>query len=162
MCKPRGREWSKPVPKPKNKKTEIIALPQHDRRQRRRFSPEERERILREADGCIERGQLGELLRREGIYSSHLSTWRSARAKEGLLGLQDKRPGPKPSKDAKDRTIEQQQKRIDRLEKELRISKALIEIQEKAHEILGIALPGIEDAEGDSHSSSSSAPKRSR
>jgi transposase-like protein len=150
------------MPKPKNKKTEIIASPQHDRRQRRRFSPEERERILREADGCTERGQLGELLRREGIYSSHLSTWRSARQREGLAGLQDKRPGPKPSKDAKDRLIEQQDKRIARLEKELRISKALIELQEKAHEILGIALPRNEDAEGDSHSSSRSAPKRSR
>jgi transposase len=162
MCNPRGQEWFEPVPKPKNKNTEIIASPEHDRRQRRKFSPDERERILREADACTKRGELGELLRREGIYSSQLSTWRAAREREGLAGLQDKKPGPKPSKDAKDRTIEQLEKRNAKLEKELRISKALIEIQEKAHEILGLALPGNEDAEGDSHSSSSSARKRSR
>jgi transposase-like protein len=150
------------VPKPRSKKTEVVASPEHDRRQRRRFTPEERERILREADACTERGELGKLLRREGIYSSHLSNWRAARKRHGLAGLQDQRPGPKPTKDAKDRQIEQQQKRIAKLEKELRISKALIELQEKAHEILGIALPGTEDAEGASSSSSDSARKRSR
>lgn len=150
------------MPKPKSNKTEIIASPEHDRRQRRQFRPEERERILREADACTQRGELGALLRREGIYSSHLSTWRAAREREGLAGLQNKRPGPKPTKDAKDRLIEQQDKRIARLEKELRISKALIELQEKAHEILGIALPRTEDAEGASPSSSNSAPRRSR
>ena len=150
------------MPKPRSKKTEVVAAPEHDRRQRRRFTPEERERILREADACTERGELGELLRREGIYSSHLSNWRAAREREGLAGLQDKRPGPKPAKDAKDRQIEQQQKRIAKLEKELRISKALIELQEKAHEILGIALPRTEDADSASPSSSNSAPRGSR
>jgi transposase-like protein len=139
-----------------------VAAPERDRRQRRRFTPEERERILREADACTERGELGELLRREGIYSSHLSNWRAAREREGLAGLQDKRPGPKPAKDAKDREIERLEKRNAKLEKELRISKALIELQEKAHEILGIALPSTEDAESASRNSSDSAPKRSR
>lgn len=150
------------MPKPKSKKPEIIASPEHDRRQRRKFTPDERERILREADACTKRGDLGALLRREGIYSSHLSTWRAARDREGLAGLQDKKPGPKPSKDAKDRVIEQLEKRNARLEKELRISKALIELQEKAHEILGLALPGKEDAEGASASSSNSVRKGSR
>lgn len=150
------------MPKPKSKNTEIIASPEHDRRQRRKFTPDERERILREADACTKRGDLGALLRREGIYSSHLSTWRAARDREGLAGLQDKKPGPKPSKDAKDRVIEQLEKRNARLEKELRISKALIELQEKAHEILGLALPGKEDAEGASASSSNSVRKGSR
>lgn len=150
------------MPKPRSNETEVVAAAEHDRRQRRRFTPEQRERVLREADACTERGELGKLLRREGIYSSQLSTWRSAREREGLSGLQDKRPGPKPSKDAKDRLIEQHEKRIAKLEKELRISKALIELQEKAHEILGIALPRTEDAESASASSSNSAPKRFR
>ena len=150
------------MPKPRNKKTEIIASPQHDRRQRRRFSAADKERILLEADGCTQRGEIGELLRREGIYSSHLSTWRSQREREGLSGLQAKPPGPKPRMDAKDRVIEQQDKRIAKLEKELRISTALIELQKKAHEILGIALPGNEDAQGDSPNSSNSARRRSR
>ena len=151
-----------PVPKPRSNETEVVAAAEHDRRQRRRFTPEQRERILREADACTERGELGKLLRREGIYSSLLSTWRSAREREGLSGLQDRRPGPKPSKDAKDRRIEQLEKQNAKLQKELRISKALIELQEKAHEILGIALPRTEDAESASPSSSNSAPRGSR
>jgi len=163
MCNPEGRRWTSPVPKPKSKNTEVIASPEHDRRQRRRFTPEERERILREADGCTERGELGALLRREGIYSSHLSAWRSARQREGVAGLQDKKPGAKARKDDKDRMIEQLSKRNAKLEKELRISKAVIDLQIKAHEILGIALPRVEDAtEDDSSSSSDSATRRSR
>ena len=162
MSKPEGRRWTRPVPKPRTKNTEVIASAEHDRRQRRRFTPQERERLLREADQCTERGQLGELLRREGIYSSQLSGWRAARERDGLSGLQDKKPGPKPTKDAKDRLIDQLEKRNAKLEKELRISKALIELQEKAHEILGIALPRMEDADGDSRSSLNSATRRSR
>ena len=151
------------MPKSKNSDTEVVASSEHDRRQRRRFSIEYKERILREADACTERGAMGELLRREGIYSSLLSVWRAQREQEGRVGLETKRPGPKPSKDAKDRLIEQQNNRIAKLEKELRISKALIELQEKAHEILGIALPRIDDnSEDDSPSSSNSAPGRSR
>lgn len=153
------------MPKPKNRKTEVVASPDNDRRQRRRFKAEDKERILAEADACTKRGELGELLRREGIYSSHLSAWRAAQEREGLAGLQAKSPGPKPKKDAKDRKIEALEKRNARLEKELRISKALIEMQEKAHEILGLALPGKEDAESesdDSPNSSKSARRRSR
>jgi len=151
------------VPKPRTKNTEVVASAEHDRRQRRRFTPQERERLLREADQCTERGQRGELLRREGIYSSQLSGWRAARDREGLVGLQDKKPGPKPHKDAKDKGIEQRNKQIAKLEKELRIAKALIDLQVKAHEILEIALPRIEDAEMDAlQRQSVSAHRRSR
>ncbi len=151
------------MPKPRSRNPEVVASPEHDRRQRRRFSAEEKERILREADACTERGALGALLRREGIYSSHLTSWRAQREEKGLAGLAPQRPGPKPQKDAKDRVIEQMQKRTAKLEKELRIAKALIELQQKAHEILGIALPRIEDTtEGGSSSSSDSATRRSR
>jgi transposase-like protein len=137
------------VPKPKNRETEVVALPDNDRRQRRRFSAADKERILREADACTERGQLGELLRREGIYSSQLSTWRAQRDQEGLSGLQGKRPGPKPSKDSKDREIERLQRQLAMLEREQRILQGLVDLQVKAHEILGIALPRVEDAEMD-------------
>ena len=151
------------MPKPKSSSIEVEALPEHDRRQRRRFSAEHKERILREADACTERGALGELLRREGIYSSHLSVWRAQREQNGRSGLEAKRPGPKPSKDAKDRQIAELEKRNAKLEKELRISKALIDLQIKAHEILGIALPRTDEAsEADSQNSSNSAPRRSR
>ena len=151
------------MPKPKSKKTEVVASPDNDRRQRRRFSAEEKTRILKEADACTERGELGELLRREGIYSSHLANWRAQREQQGLTGLEPRRPGPKPAKNAKDRRIEKLEREKARLEKELRISKGLIDLQIKAHEILGIALPRVEDAEIDALSrSSSSAKRRSR
>lgn len=152
------------MPKPRTKsKTEVVPVRQNDRRQRRQFSAEEKSRILAEADACTERGQLGELLRREGIYSSHLTSWRALARREGLAGLAIKRPGPKPKSDDKDRLIEKQQRQIAKLEKELRISTALIDLQKKAHEILGIALPRIdENPEDDSLRSSNSAKRRSR
>ncbi len=50
--------------------TEVLANPEHDRRLRRRFSAEDKRRILSEADACSERGQLAALLRRERLYSS--------------------------------------------------------------------------------------------
>jgi transposase len=151
------------VPKPSHENNEVVASPEHDRRHRRNFTPEYKTRILHEIDAFTERGQIGELLRREGLYSSQISDWREQLVQGGHDGLQAKRPGPKPSKDAKDRVIEEQTKRIAKLEKELRISKALIELQEKAHEILGIALPRIDDESQDgSQSSSDSATRRSR
>ena len=151
------------MPKPRSKKTEVIAAADNDRRQRQHFSAEEKVRILAEADACTSRGEIGELLRREGIYSSHLARWRAARKKHGVVGLSSQKPGRKPSKDAKDRLIAQQRRRIEKLEKETRIQQGLIELQRKAHEILGVALPRIEDnTEDDSLSSSNSDRRRFR
>lgn len=152
------------MPKPNDqKKTEVVASPRNDRRQRRRFSAAEKARILGEADACTERGQLSELLRREGIYSSQLSAWRSQRDQGGLRGLENDKPGRKPPKDAKDRRIEQLERELAQVQKENRIQKGLLDLQQKAHEILGEALPGIQDtAHDDSSSSSSSARKKSR
>lgn len=151
------------MPKPsKTTETEVIASPDNDRRQRRRFSAEDKERILREADDC-DRGQLGELLRREGIYSSHLAAWRRKREQQGVQGLEPQRPGPKPTRDDRDRELERLRRRNERLEKDLRIARKLIELQGKAHEILGIALPRVDETEtDDSPSSSDSATRRSR
>jgi transposase-like protein len=151
------------MPKPAKDQTEVVAAPQNDRRQRRKFTAEEKLRILGEADRCTTRGAIGELLHREGIYSSHLASWRSQRNRLGVRGLEGQRRGPKPNKDEKDKLIELLERRNAKLEKELRIANGLIDLQKKAHEILGIALPRIEDAtEGDSSSSSDSATRRSR
>jgi transposase-like protein len=151
------------VPKPQpSLETEVIASSENDRRQRRRFTAEDKERILREADEC-DRGQLGALLRREGIYSSHLTAWRKKLHEQGVQGLTAQRPGPKPTRDERDRELERLQRRNEKLERELRIATKLIELQQKAHEILGIALPRIEDNATDGSSSSSdSAARRSR
>ena len=151
------------MPKPRDENNEVVASPEHDRRQRRDFTTEFKERILREVDACSERGAIGAILRREGLYSSQLSDWRAQLMQEGRAGPEPKRPGPKPSKDAKDRLIEQQNARIAKLEKELRISKALLDLSGKAHEILGIALPRIDDDSSTEvlSSSSNSATKKS-
>ena len=151
------------MPKPRSKKTEVVAAAANDRRQRRRFSAEEKVRILAEADACTGRGEIGELLRREGIYSSHLTRWRAARERHGAAGLAPERPGRKPGQDAKDRLIAKLKRDNAKLERENRIQQGLIELQRKAHEILGVALPRIEDdTSDDSSSSSHSARRRSR
>lgn len=138
----------------------MVAAAENDRRQRRRFSVAEKERILNEADGCIERGELAALLRREGIYSSQLSAWRAQREQRGRDGLAPKKPGRKPTKDAKDRRIEKLERKLAKLEKENRIQKGLLDLQRKAHEILGVALPRIEDSTDDESSSSSNSARR--
>src|SRR2546427_2301593 len=61
---------------------------------RRRFTVEYKRKIVREADGCKTPGAVGALLRREGLYSSHLTTWRAARGRGGLAGGPQKR-GPR-------------------------------------------------------------------
>ncbi len=55
-------------------------------------------RILEEADRCTEPGEVGRLLRREGLYSSHLTAWRKARRKGSLQGLTSKKRGAKPAR----------------------------------------------------------------
>jgi len=66
---------------------------------RRQFSPEYRLRILKEADACKDPGQLGALLRREGLYSSNLVTWRRQRDARALVGMKEQKRGPKPRRE---------------------------------------------------------------
>jgi transposase-like protein len=109
---------------------------------RRRFTAEYKLRILREADRCAESGQLGALLRREGLYSSHLTTWRQQRDAGTLAGLAPKRRGPKPNPDAPLLAENQQLRRENqRLTAQLRQAETIIEVQKKLSEILGIPLP---------------------
>jgi transposase-like protein len=109
---------------------------------RRRFLAEYKLRMLREADRCTMPGQLGALLRREGLYSSHLTTWRQQRDEGTLAGLTPKRRGRKASPDAPLIAENQRLKReTQRLEARLRQAETIIEVQKKLSEILGIPLP---------------------
>lgn len=113
-------------------------------RTRRKFSASEKQRIVKAAAAAVasgERGALEALLRKEGIYSSHLSSWRQQLASRGVAGLSPQKPGRKPKLDAKDRELLALKKEYAKLEKKLRIANGLIGLQKKAHEILGIALP---------------------
>ncbi len=109
---------------------------------RRRFSAEYKLKILREAEACTEPGAIGALLRREGLYSSNLTTWRAQRERGELLGLPPKRRGPAPKTQnplaaklaALEREVTRQKARAERAE-------ALVELQKKVAELLGTPLP---------------------
>jgi len=109
---------------------------------RRRFDAEYKARILREADQRTEPGQLGALLRREGLYSSHLSVWRKRRDEAALAGLVPKRRGRKPDPNA---ALVAENQRLVRenakLMRRLRRTEAILDVQKKLSEILGIELP---------------------
>ena len=118
------------------------------KRTRRVFSAADKLRIVRKADACIasgERGALEAMLREEGLYSSALSSWRGQLGKQGAAGLEPRKMGRKPKLDTKDRINAQLLRRTAVLERELHIAKAIIDLQKKAHEILGIALPVLDD-----------------
>jgi len=117
---------------------------------RRVFSAADKLRIVKEADACLtsgKRGDLEALLRREGIYSSLLSSWRAQLGAHGTAGLATKKPGRKPRLTEAERLNAELLKRNAVLENKLRIANALIALQKKAHEVLGIALP---ESDGDS------------
>ncbi len=112
-----------------------------EKARRRRFTAAEKLRILKEADRCTKPGELGALLRREGLYSSHLSTWRAARQRGELAGLTARRRGPKPQPvDARDRKIGEQAREITRLQRRLERAEGLIEVQKKVARLLGVPL----------------------
>lgn len=136
-----------PKPPTATETTEIVADPANDKRQRRRRSTQEKLRILAEADRCEGRGAISALLRREGIYSSHLTTWRKQLRSGGAAALEAKAPGRKPTRDERDRMIEKLEREKAQLAKKLLIAEKVIELQGKAHEILGIALPRVEDGQ---------------
>jgi transposase-like protein len=109
---------------------------------RRRFTVEDKSRILNEADACTETGQLGDLLRREGIYSSYLTSWRRQRDHGAQAGLTPKQRGRKgkPKNPLADEVARLQRKN-NRLEKKLRQAELFIDVQKKVSEILGIPMP---------------------
>ena len=113
---------------------------------RRRFTAEYKIRILRESDTCTEPGQLGALLRREGLYSSHLTAWRHGRDEGTLAGLTPKRRGRKVNPDAPVIAENERLRRENqRLAAKLRQAETIIEVQKKLSEILGIPLPPPEN-----------------
>lgn len=98
-----------------------------ERPKRRRFTAEYKLRVVREADACTRPGEIGALLRREGLYSSHLVEWRRARD-AGALGALD-RPRGRRKPDPRDARIAELQRRAQRAEGELVKARRVIEIQ---------------------------------
>jgi len=105
---------------------------------RRQFSAEYKLRILKEADACKASGEMGALLRREGLYSSHLVTWRRQREVRALAGMKARKRGPRRRDE--DPRLKQQAREIARLQRQLKQAVTIIEIQKKVAGMLGIPL----------------------
>ncbi len=104
---------------------------------RRRFSAREKLRILEEADACTEPGEVGALVRREGIYASYLSRWRRARDRGQLDGLSTQKRGPKRTIDkelAKENATLRREN--ERLQARLEQAETIIEVQKNSRDYL--------------------------
>jgi transposase len=104
---------------------------------------------VREAETCTKPGDIGALLRREGLYSSLLSGWRREVRAHGEKGLAAKRRGPAPAPKPSAREVQLEREKR-RLEKKLAKAEAIIAFQKKVHELLGIPLKSHELDEDDS------------
>ena len=103
---------------------------------RRSYTAEYKRLILREAEICKEQGQVGALLRREGLYSSNLTAWRRQVERGTLDALSSKKRGPKAQKpDPSVRRITEQEKEIQKLRARLRKAELIIDAQKKIAEI---------------------------
>ncbi len=108
---------------------------------RRRFTAAYKLSIVEKADACETSGEIGALLRREGLYSSHLSAWRKAAREGSLRGLAKKR-GPKPSGGKREaRKVRKLERENARLREELRKARIIIDVQGKVAGLLGVS-PG--------------------
>jgi transposase-like protein len=109
-------------------------LPKAERRQ---FSVEYKLRVLAEADRCSEAGQIGALLRREGLYSSHLSKWRQQREQDALGQQRGRKADPQAVE------LKRLQRENERLRSRLERAEHIIEVQKKLAELLGTTLDEI-------------------
>ena len=138
---PEGVEAARPAPPD----PEVSSKPA-----RRRLTVAFKLRILREADACTERGQLGALLRREGLYSSHLITWRRQRDQGVLDALEPRKRGRKARPvDPQARKVAELERDNRRLQKRLEKAEMIIDFQKKVAALLGIPLNRPDDGENE-------------
>ncbi len=121
---------------------EVVAKPK-----RRRFTAEYRLRILEEADRCTQPGEVGQMLRREGLYSSHLTKWRQARREGSLRGLRSRKRGAKPKEsNPLEPKVRELEAKVDRLEKDLHTAHTILDVQGKVAGLLGFSLEDGKDS----------------
>ena len=106
--------------------------------QRRQFSAAYKRRILQEYEACTEMGAKGALLRREGLYSSNINTWKRQRERGELAGLAPQKRGPKTDPQADENA--RLRRENERLKKRLEQAELIIEVQKKVSQILGIEI----------------------
>lgn len=127
----------------------VVADPEvPEKARRRQFSAEYKKRVLEEADACSEPGEIGALLRREGLYSSHLVVWRRQRAEGTLEGLRPRTRGRKPQpQNPLAKKVAQLERENRRLERRLKQAEIIIDVQKKVSQIL--AGPLSDESTGD-------------
>jgi transposase-like protein len=120
----------------------VVADPEvSEKAKRRRFSAEYKLRILQEADACTEPGEIGALLRREGLYSSHLGVWRRQREEGTIQGLTPRKRGRKTQpKNPLSKKVTELERENARLKQRLKQAETIIDVQKKVSQILGIPL----------------------
>ena len=122
-----------------------------EKKPRRKFTAQYKLRILEEADACKEPGQIGALLRREGLYSSNLNTWRRQKEKGLLEALSPKKRGRKEKeKNPLAPRVSQLERENERLRKKLKQAEIIIDVQKKISQILGISQNLPEEEENNS------------
>lgn len=135
-----GAGGAAPSPAPVPPDPEVL-----EKAQRRQYSAEYKLRVLREAD-ATEPGQIGALLRREGLYSSHLNTWRRQREEGALSALSPKKQGPKVrEKNPLARRVAELEAENQKLRRRLQEAQVIIEFQKKVSDVLGIPLSSPEN-----------------
>ena len=135
-------EEKKTAPPPLEGKRSAAAPPDPevvDKPLRRRFTSEYKLRIVEEADRCTQPGEVGLLLRREGLYTSHLTSWRKARRTGSLKALSKKR-GRKAERNPLEEKVRKLEREVDRLEKRLHKAHLIIDVQGKVAGLLGMSL----------------------
>ena len=117
---------------------------------RRRFSAGYKQRILAEVEAAAGTGAVGRIIRREGLYSSQLTTWRQARVRSERVALAPKRRGPKPiPKNPLQAEITQLKREKVQLQKKLHTAELMLDLQKKVSQILGITLPLLTPSDDD-------------
>ena len=117
--------------------TEVPAKPR-----RRRFTAEYKRKVLAEAAACTKQGEVGALLRREGLYSSNLVDWRRSQERGALAGLAPKKRGPAAKEvNPLARKVAELERENAKLQRRAERAEALVEVQRKVSELLGIQLP---------------------
>lgn len=124
------------LPNPK-----VTPNPKLEKRGRREFSTEYKLRIISQADSCAH-GELGPLLRKEGLYNGQLKQWREELKNKGIEGLSKSAPGPKSKLSAEQRQIEQLLKQNAKLTDELAIANGCLDLQKKALAMLDLTNNG--------------------
>jgi transposase len=123
-----------------------------EKARRRRFTSDYKLRIVQAAERCMEAGEVGALLRREGLYSSQLATWRGQVRNGTLRALAPKKRGPKKKRDPRDAEIAKLRRENERLKKQLQHHTIALEAQKKLAELWGVTLNGTSTDDGNENS----------